>query len=238
MAFELHSGNTCEQVCEVDEGTSMARLLLVADRSGEELSELLGDTLRTVEGVIESYADTQRNMQRNAAAQPDLILVDLSLPDEKSFKICRDLYYRGVRAPILMWNRAKTDVEELVSSVRLLLTRSLDGRSAPLPEFVFGAIRVEFTSGTVTRGGTPVKLSSKEFHLLRYLISWRGTVISRSELLAGVWRYKATTTRTLDVHIASLRQKIEECPHRPSHILTVRRAGYMFQEPKTTSPAT
>jgi DNA-binding response OmpR family regulator len=165
-----------------------------------------------------------------AADKPDVIVVDLGLPDEKGFKICRDLYYRGVRAPILMWNRVKADVDELLSSVRLLLAHSSDGRAGGVAELAFGGVQVDFSSGRVTRRGMPVRLSAKEFQLLRYLISWRGSVLSRAELLTAVWQYKAVRTRTLDVHISLLRQKLEECPHQPRHILTVRGAGYLFHE--------
>src|SRR5260370_15353364 len=207
-------------------GSATTRVLLVADRGRTDLRDLLAGTLRTVNCVIQNYADLQFE---KPPMQPDLILVDLSLPDEMGFKICRELYYFGVRAPILMWNRARTDVGEFLSSVRLLLTRSLDGRSGGLTEFAFGSIHVEFARGAVTRAGMPVRLSAKEFQLLRYLICWRGSVLSRAELLDAVWQYKATATRTLDVHVSLLRQKLEDTPHRPRHILTLRGRGYFFQ---------
>ena len=203
------------------------RVLLVADRGRSDLRDLLAGTLQTIKCVIQNYADLQ--FQR-PPAQPDLILVDLGLPDERGLKICRELYYLGVRAPILMWNRARTDVGEFLSSVRLLLTRSLESNSGTLTEFAFGDIHVDFPRGAVTRVGMPVRLSAKEFQLLRYLISWRGSVLSRAELLDAVWQYKATTTRTLDVHVSLLRQKLEAAPHRPRHILTLRGRGYFFQE--------
>jgi DNA-binding response OmpR family regulator len=208
-------------------GPATPRVLLVADRDRTDLRDLLAATLRTAKCVIQNHADVQL---QKPPAQPDLILVDLSLPDEKGFKICRELYHLGVRAPILMWNRARTDAGEFLSSVRLLLARSLDGSSSGLTEFAFGAIHVEFARGVVTRAGMPVRLSAKEFRLLRYLISWRGSVLSRAELLDAVWQYKVTTTRTLDVHISLLRQKLEDSPHRPRYILTLRGRGYFFQE--------
>uniref|UniRef100_Q01ZD3 Two component transcriptional regulator, winged helix family n=1 Tax=Solibacter usitatus (strain Ellin6076) TaxID=234267 RepID=Q01ZD3_SOLUE len=208
-------------------GPVTTRVLLVADRGRTDLRELLAGTLQTIQCVIQYHADVQL---QKPPARPDLILVDLSLPDERGLKICRELYYLGVRAPILMWNRARTDVVEFLSSVRLLLTRSLDGNSGALTEFDFGAIHVEFTRGAVTRAGMPVRLSTKEFQLLRYLIAWRGSVLSRAELLDAVWQYRATTTRTLDVHVSLLRQKLEDAPHRPRHILTLRGRGYFFQE--------
>ena len=92
----------------------------------------------------------------------------------------------------------------------------------------FGSVDIDFASGIVRREGTPVSLSLKQLQLLRYLISWRGSILTRNELLSAVWGYKATKTRTLDVHIALLRQKLEETPHHPKHIRTVRGKGYTF----------
>jgi DNA-binding response OmpR family regulator len=94
--------------------------------------------------------------------------------------------------------------------------------------FDFGSVHVDFASGLIRRNGAPVSLSLKQLQLLRYLITWRGAVLSRNELLDAVWGYKASKTRTLDVHISLLRQKLEDTPHNPQHIRTVRGKGYLF----------
>ena len=95
--------------------------------------------------------------------------------------------------------------------------------------YQFGDIRVDFKSAEVRRGGEKVELSAREYQLLRYFIENRDTVISRDELLEKVWGYDATPlTRTVDVHIAWLRQKIEDNPRRPRYILTVHGMGYRF----------
>ena len=95
----------------------------------------------------------------------------------------------------------------------------------------FGTVEVDFDVGTVTREGAPVMLAAKEMQLLRYLIDNRGKVLPREEILAEVWEYQAgVSSRTIDVHVAWLRQKLEESPAAPKHIHTVRGTGSRFAE--------
>jgi two-component system alkaline phosphatase synthesis response regulator PhoP len=93
----------------------------------------------------------------------------------------------------------------------------------------FGAIRIDLKRGQITRGGGCSYLSGRELQLLRYLIERAGQAVPRSDILRSVWGYNTGTfTRTVDVHIASLRQKLEEDPKRPELILTVAGTGYRF----------
>jgi DNA-binding response OmpR family regulator len=157
--------------------------------------------------------------------EPDLVLVDVAASGD-SLCVCRDLLHAGLRAPVLLFDgqdRSKAPDAGLLRKVRLL-----SGREEM--EFDFGGVHVNFSDGTVTRGGMEVSLSAKQLQLLRYLIVCRGTLLSRAEILEQVWRYRATDTRTLDVHIAALRRKLEEDPARPRYIRTERRKGYVFQE--------
>jgi two-component system, OmpR family, alkaline phosphatase synthesis response regulator PhoP len=95
--------------------------------------------------------------------------------------------------------------------------------------FQFGSVQVEFNRGEVLKNGTPVNLAGKELQLLRYLIDHRGKVLSRDEILQDVWEYQPdVSSRTVDVHIAWIRQKLEDNPQFPKHILTVRGTGYRF----------
>ena len=95
--------------------------------------------------------------------------------------------------------------------------------------FQFGDVSIDFERGDATKGGAPIALAAKEFELLRYLVNRRGKVVSREELLESVWEYQpGVSSRTLDVHIAWLRQKLEENPATPKHIHTVRGVGYRF----------
>ena len=99
----------------------------------------------------------------------------------------------------------------------------------PVVSFQFGSVQVEFNRGEVLKNGTPVNLAGKELQLLRYLIDHRGKVLSRDEILQDVWEYQPdVSSRTVDVHIAWIRQKLEDNPQFPKHILTVRGTGYRF----------
>ena len=131
---------------------------------------------------------------------------------------------------------------ELLARIEALLRRS--GSSGALSDvgkasaghsydvFQFGSVRVDFRRTTVTRHNKAVNVSAREFKLLRYLIEHSGATVSRDELLNEVWGYNSmTTTRTVDVHISSLRQKIEEDPRHPKSIVTVHGFGYRFVTP-------
>ena len=100
---------------------------------------------------------------------------------------------------------------------------------APVKSFGFGDVTVDFERGDVRKNGAAVALAAKELELLRYLVDHRGNVVSREELLEGVWEYQpGVSSRTLDVHVAWLRQKLEDNPQMPKHIHTVRGVGYRF----------
>jgi len=120
------------------------------------------------------------------------------------------------------------EMAELLARVEARLRRD-GGRPEAPPAYRFGALDVDFRRTEVHRDGQRVELSAKEFRLLRYLISRRGETLSRNELLDEVWGYDANpTSRTVDVHVAWLRRKLEENPRQPRHILTVHGLGYKF----------
>jgi DNA-binding response OmpR family regulator len=198
-------------------------ILLLGEKSGPV--RVLTEALTAAGFAVETAA----NPGSFAGAAFDRVLLDIALPGGET---CRELYSRGIRAPILMVHGANgVHVADLLTRVRVLLSATRDSGITALAEYRFGDVHVDFLSGSATRNGMPVKLSAKELHLLRYLISWRGSVLSRQELLTAVWRYRAAVTRTLDVHIAALRQKLEEEPHQPRYIRTVRGHGYTFTAP-------
>lgn len=133
---------------------------------------------------------------------------------------------------------------ELLARIEALLRRSAssslgseaswssDSRSNSSTVCQFGSVRVDFRRTLVTRNNVPVSVSAREFKLLRYLIEHSGATISRDELLNEVWGYNSsTTTRTVDVHISSLRQKIEDDPRHPKSIVTIHGFGYKFVSP-------
>jgi two-component system alkaline phosphatase synthesis response regulator PhoP len=118
---------------------------------------------------------------------------------------------------------------ELMARLEALLRRAPSAAQAGGDSYRFGDVEVDFRKMEVTRGGVAVDLSAREFKLLRHFIAHRGAMLSRDALLADVWGYdEMPLTRTVDVHVAGLRQKIETNPRIPEHILTVHGLGYKF----------
>jgi two-component system alkaline phosphatase synthesis response regulator PhoP len=172
------------------------------------------------------------------------------LPKKNGYDIARDLRKKDIATPILMLTaKGETidkvlglklgaddyltkpfEVIELMARIEALLRRSpavSNGRSPA--DFCFGEVKIDFKRAEVSKGESPVELSAMEFKLLQFLIAKRGQVHSRDELLDAVWGYDAMpTTRTVDVHIAWLRQKLEENPKHPQFIQTVHGMGYRF----------
>ena len=228
------------------------RLLLVEDEPS--LARTLGDRL-AAEGYEVEVADDGPSGQRLAADGGfDLVLLDVNLPGKNGFDVCRDLRQGGTSTPILMLTARNELVDrvlglklgaddylakpfetlELLARVEALLRRSQAGATATTGTYRFGDIRVDFDSAQVWRiddGGaeSEVACSALEYRLLRFLIEQRGQVHDRDRLLDEVWGYDATpTTRTVDVHVSSLRQKVEPNPGRPAFIVTVHGLGYRF----------
>jgi two-component system alkaline phosphatase synthesis response regulator PhoP len=222
------------------------RILVVEDEPGLVLT--LSDRLRSEGHSVEVATDGDSAFETARTGSFDLIVLDLALPRRSGLDVCRDLRREGVDTPILMLTaRAELtdkvvglklgaddyltkpfEMIELLARVEALLRRS--GRVLAGPgAYAFGDVRVDFRKAEVSRSGEAITLSALEYKLLAYLIERRGAVLSRDELLDRVWGYDATpTTRTVDVHVASLRQKIEPNPAKPRWILTVHGLGYRF----------
>lgn len=223
------------------------RILLVEDEPSLVLT--LEDRLKSEGYEVASATDGEEGLARASDEAFDLLILDINLPKKNGLDVCRDLRQRGVSTPILMLT-ARGDVVdkvvglklgaddylakpfemmELLARIESLLRRSpvLAGQSTDT--FIFGDVRVDFDAAEVTRGGRAVELSALELRLLEHLVRHPGKVLSRDHLLDEVWGYDATPyTRTVDVHIASLRQKIEEHPSKPRHVVTVHGRGYKF----------
>jgi two-component system, OmpR family, alkaline phosphatase synthesis response regulator PhoP len=223
------------------------RILLVEDEPG--LVMTLTDRL-TAEGYdVESVTEAPGAAEKASSGAYDAIVLDVMLPGGNGFDICRAIRQRGVATPVLMLT-ARGQVVDRVVGLKLgaddylikpfemaeLLARieALLRRGGPVTQglegsFRFGDVAVDFRRAEVTRQGEALDLSAQEFKLLRYFIEHRGATLSRDELLNEVWGYNAMpSTRTVDVHVAWLRQKIEETPRHPRHILTVHGMGYKF----------
>ena len=214
----------------------------------------LTDRLVTEGYAVETAQDGEAGLAQAASAAFDLIILDVMLPRKNGFDVCRDLRQRGIHSPIIMLTARGQVVDrvvglklgaddyvtkpfemiELLARIEALLRRApataVASPSAQLPEtYQFGAVRVRFRRAEVERDGQRLELSALEFKLLRYLIEHRGATLSRDELLNEVWGYDAMpSTRTVDVHVAWLRQKLEPNPRHPQFILTVHGLGYKF----------
>ena len=223
-----------------------ARLLLVEDEPGLQLA--LSDRLIAEGYRVETASDGDTAVYRATGEPFDLIVLDVMLPGRDGFDVARTVRQQGVQTPILMLTARGQVVDrvvglklgaddyltkpfemiELLARLEALLRRA-PASTVALERFQFGEVLVDVRKAEVTRGGTPVDLSAKEFHLLCYFLEHRGATISREELLQQVWGYQSTpSTRTVDVHIAWLRQKLETNPRVPQYILTVHGLGYKF----------
>lgn len=224
------------------------KILLVEDEPG--LVVTLRDRLQNEGFEVETTSDGQQGLDGALSGNFDLIILDLMLPGKSGFDVCRDLRQEGSTVPVLMltargqvvdkvlglkigaddYVTKPFDMLELLARVEALLRRPAQGTKSG-PAFRIGALHVNFRSTTVWRDGEKIPLSAREFQLLRYLIEHRGETISRDELLKEVWGYEAMpNTRTVDVHVAWLRQKLESDPKHPQLILTVQGLGYKFAD--------
>jgi two-component system alkaline phosphatase synthesis response regulator PhoP len=223
------------------------RILLVEDEPGLVLT--VSDLL-TVEGYdVETAGDGESGLAKATTGKFHLAILDVMLPRKSGFDVCRELRQRGVDIAILMLT-AKSQVvdrvvglklgaddyltkpfdpSELLARVEALLRRVRQDKRIPVQTFKFGDVEVDFERAEVHKAGREVNMASKELQLLRYLVDHRGRVVPREELLQNVWEYSGdVSSRTIDVHVAWLRQKLEDNPQTPRHIHTIRGMGYRF----------
>jgi two-component system alkaline phosphatase synthesis response regulator PhoP len=220
--------------------------LLVEDEPG--LVMTLTDRLLAEGYEVESVGEAPAALDRATGGGYDAILLDVMLPGGNGFDVCRTIRQRGIQTPILMLTARGQVVDrvvglklgaddylvkpfemaELLARIEALLRRAPTG-PATGDGFRFGDVAIDFRRAEVTKAGQRVELSAREFKLLRYFVEHRGAAISRDELLNEVWGYTAMpSTRTVDVHVAWLRQKLETNPRHPEHLLTVHGLGYKF----------
>jgi len=224
----------------------LERVLIVEDEPS--LRSVLADLLqgnRYSPETVESGLDARNRIVNDTF---DLVLMDVMLPDTDGFEICKYIREQGIATPVLMLTaRDQTsdkvrglrigaddyltkpfDPEELLARIEALLRRRSDNGSKNCCDF--GEIKINLKRAVVFRGADRVRLSEREFALLRYLIERTGQVVTRQQLLVDVWAYAAqATTRTIDVHIGLLRRKLERDPRNPELIVTVQSQGYRFQ---------
>jgi len=223
-------------------------ILIVEDEPA--MVRLLSDNL-----IYEGYevlvaADGEAALEVAFRSRPDLILLDLMLPKLDGLAVCRRLREGHLQAPVMMLTARNLEqdkitglkigaddymtkpfsVAELLARTEAMLRRAGRGGGAKaLNTYAFGDVQLNFSSFTATKSGCPIELSPREFDILRYMAENRGRVISRAEMLTRIWGYGGNLhTRTVDSHIANLRQKLEDVPSNPAYIQTVHRIGYRF----------
>ncbi|MBZ5523847.1 MAG: response regulator transcription factor [Acidobacteriia bacterium] len=223
------------------------KILIVEDE--EDLRMTLSDRLKSEGYQAEFAGDGNQGLQMALQGNYDLIVLDVMLPQKNGFDVCRDLRKTGLMTPIIMLTARNQLVDkilglkigaddylakpfemlELLARVEAQLRRGLAGHADQAAVREFGKIRIDLRGTTVSRDGKPVALSAREFQLLRYFVLHAGTTLSRDVLLKEVWGYNEETfTRTVDVHVGSLRQKLEQDSKQPRLIVTVPGLGYKF----------
>jgi two-component system alkaline phosphatase synthesis response regulator PhoP len=226
----------------------LAKVLIIEDEPNMVLG--LKDSCEYEGYEVAVARDGKEGLDKASTEKPDIILLDVMLPLMSGLDVCRTLRTRGIETPILMLTARgeETDkvvglevgaddyitkpfsIKELLARIRAHLRRAAK-QVAEVESFTFGAVELNFKKYAASKDGQALELSPREFEILRYLIRHRGEIVTRDQLLDEVWGYGGNpVTRTVDNHIAKLRQKIETNPSEPRHIITVHRLGYRFIE--------
>ncbi len=225
--------------------TKKKKILIVSD--DPKLKGFVGTHLSAREYEITSKNDIREELEAILDSEvPDLVILDLMLPKMNGYELCRRVRGEGITTPILMLTARGEEVDrvmgldlgaddyvtkpfsvpELLARVRAMLRRVRPAESLP-PELGFDDVVVDFLRYEAQKGGKPLRMSRKEFGILRLLAAQAGQVVTREDLLNEVWGYENyPSTRTVDNHIASLRAKLEEDPSHPRRLLTVHGVGY------------
>jgi two-component system, OmpR family, alkaline phosphatase synthesis response regulator PhoP len=229
----------------------MSRILVVEDN--ENLAYGLATSLELDGHEAEIAGTGRRGLERARQWSPDLVILDLMLPEMDGYRVLKALREDGDTVPVLILTAKGEEADkvlgfrigaddyvtkpfgmlELLARVGALLRRAGTAHERPAsPTEIerFGDVEVNLAAHTVSRAGEPVALAPKEYEVLVALLRRRGAVVSRLDLLEEVWGHRgAFVTRTIDVHIAELRRKLEEDPSNPRHIITVRKVGYRLE---------
>lgn len=231
----------------------MPTVLIVED--DEAMSVALRDGFASEGYTVRSARDGEAGLKAAREEPPDLLILDVMLPRMTGLDVCRELRAKGNPVPIIMLTARGQEIDkvvglrtgaddyvakpfgfmELIARSEALLRRTgIRRTSGPLQ---LGDLVVDFQRHEARRAGPDgtagrqVELSAREFRLLAFFASRRGEVVSRESLLDAVWEYRSTPlTRTVDMHVAKLRKKIEPDPREPRFLLTIHGLGYKLAE--------
>jgi len=225
----------------------MAKILIVED--DRNIMTGLVDNLEPEGYSVIMARDGREALKQAAENSPDLIILDIMIPKLNGFEVCKELKLQGNKASIIILSAKAQEADkvmglelgaddyvtkpfsprELVVRVKAVLRRTSQG--AKLEDFCeFDGIKIDFRKYLILKDGKEIPLTASECKILKMLVSGRGEPISRHTLLAQIWTDEKVTTRTIDTHVWSLREKIEKDPSNPEHILTAHRIGYKFVE--------
>ena len=223
----------------------MNRILIVEDDPA--MSVALRDGFEFEKYNVEMAADGEDGLRLANRGDHDLIVLDVMLPKKSGLDVCKELRQNGSRTPVIMLTARGQEIDkivglklgaddyvtkpfsfmELLARVEAVLRRVQ--RTTAGDEFEFGDIRLDFRTYQASKSGGSIELTPREFRILKYFIDHSEQVVSREALLNHVWGYDSSAfTRTVDTHMARLRQKVENVPSEPRHLLTVHRVGYKF----------
>lgn len=223
------------------------RILLIEDEA--DLVLTLTDLLTNEGYYVLSATDGETGLAYALQESFDLLLLDVMLPQKNGFDVLRDLRQKGVQTPAIMltargqvldrvlglklgaddYVTKPFDSIELAARIEAILRRIPAATPARPDRYSFGGVRVDFQRAEVTRDGQAIELSPREYYLLRHFIEHRERILSRDDLLDAVWGYDAMpVTRTVDVHVGQLRQKLERNPRQPEYFITIHGIGYKF----------
>jgi two-component system alkaline phosphatase synthesis response regulator PhoP len=223
----------------------MTRILIVEDDPA--MSVALRDGFEFEGHTVEMAADGDEGLRAATRGDHELIILDVMLPKLSGLDVCKQLRANGQSTPVIMLTARGQEIDkivglklgaddyvtkpfsflELTARVEAVLRRV--ARKSVAEEIAFGNVRLDFRTYQATRSEQPLDLTPREFRILRYFIDHSNEVVSREALLNHVWGYDSSAfTRTVDTHMARLRQKIEATPGEPRHLITVHRVGYKF----------
>ena len=224
----------------------MGKVLIVED--DPSMAVALRDGFEYEGYSVQVARDGTEGLRLACAKKLDLIVLDVMLPNLSGLDVCKQLRGQGNTLPIIMLTARGQEIDkvlglkigaddyvtkpfsfmELMARVEALLRRTKK-QQTPLEVYRFGNVTLDFKKFEACKQGRMIELSPREFKILKHLIEHRGEVVSRDQLLDTVWGYENfPLTRTVDMHIAKLRQKIEDCPNDPRYIVTLHRVGYKF----------
>jgi DNA-binding response OmpR family regulator len=223
----------------------MTKILLVEDEP--KMQQVVKDNLELEGYEVDVSGDGKEGLQKLLDNSYSLVLLDVMLPNMSGFDVCRKAREKGISTPVIFLTAKGEEIDkvlglelgaddyitkpfglrELLARTKAVLRRFEGSAGGPGEKMLLGSVEVDFKSYTAVRAGKSLDMTPKEFELLKFLWQHRNQTVTRDQLLKNVWGYDETlSTRTIDNFILKLRQKIEDNPAKPKHIVTLHGVGY------------